>query len=476
MGSSELRHLVRRTKIVCTVGPASEPPHILRAMIEAGMDVARLNMSHGSVESHAQRVRRIRDLSRELGKPVAILMDVQGPKIRVGPIQGGKALLLEGQKFTLTACEVEGDSHRASVSYKKLHRQATPGNTVLLGDGLVALRVTAVSGSDVVCVVTEGGEIGSNQGVTVAEADIDLPALDEEDLVHLGLAAEWGVDLIAASFVRNQRDVETVRDAIHRAGTDIPVIAKIESRSGLDNIQAIVASADGVMVARGDLGLSIPAEEVPLAQKTIIARCGHAGKPVITATQMLESMVEHSRPTRAEVTDVANAIFDGSDAVMLSEETAMGRHPVTVVSTMSRIALRIERALGFELRQLGETPTCIAEAISHATCQTAQDLDVAAIICSTQSGSTARMVARFRPRAPVLAVTPSEPVVRRLAMVWGVHPLLVPRSENIDQMVDVAIKAAKESGFVKPGDVVAITAGVKTGEPGSTNMLQVHTA
>lgn len=466
---------VRRTKIVCTIGPASESPETIRALITAGMDVARLNFSHGTLEEQGRRIDTLRAEAARLGKNLAILLDIQGPKIRLGHF--AQPVLVEpGDTVVLTSEPVPCTRERISVGYPHLARDLRPGAPVFIDDGLIELQVQKVAGNDVICQVQVGGELRSRKGVSLPGVEIDLPPATEEDVQHLRFGVEKGVDYVAASFVRRRSHVEAIRQIVREAGGDQPIIAKIESGEGVRRLDEIVAAADGVMVARGDLGVETPLEEVPLVQRMIIEKCNEAGKPVITATQMLESMVENHRPTRAEVTDVAHAIFDGTDAVMLSGETAVGRFPVEAVRVMARICQRIEASLPYE--EMLEKKRIyarrdIAEAISYATCQTASDLNAAAILSSTQSGSTARMVAKYRPRAPIIAVTPNPAIVRRLALVWGVHPLLVSKAENIDRMLDVAVGAARAAGLVTDGDLIAITAGVRTGVPGSTNLLQV---
>lgn len=448
---------------------------MIRALLEAGMNVARLNFSHGTLEEQGTRIRRLREEAVRAGKTLAILLDIQGPKIRLG--QFARPVQVEvGEKLVLTSEEVPCTRERVWVGYAHLARDLAPGRHVFVDDGLIELEVEEIRGNDVVCRVLVGGELRSRKGVSLPGVEIDLPPATEEDCRHIRFGVEQGVDFIAASFVRKADHVEAIREIVRQAGGNQPIIAKIESEEGVRRIDEIVAAADGVMVARGDLGVETPLEEVPLVQRLIIEMCNRAGKPVITATQMLESMVENHRPTRAEVTDVANAIIEGTDAVMLSGETAVGRYPVEAVRVMARICQRIEESLPYEemlQKKRIYARRDIAEAISHATCQTATDLNAAAILSSTQSGSTARMVSKYRPRAPIIAVTPTPEVVRQLALVWGVHPLLVEKSANIDDMLDVAVRAAQAAELISPGDLIAITAGVRTNVAGSTNLLQV---
>ena len=467
---------VRKTKIVCTIGPASDGAETMAALLRAGMNVARINFSHGTHEEHLERLKRLRAVAKDQGVVLAIMQDIQGPKIRIGDLPG-KVMLENGETFIITTEECEGSANRVSVNYPKLPQDVGPGNVIYLDDGLLKLEVREVRGNDVYCQVMVGGELSSRKGLSLPGVTVDLPPVTEADIRDLHFGIKHGVDMIAASFVRRREGIETVREIIRSEGADIPIIAKIENHEGVENIDEIIAVADGVMVARGDMGVEMQPEEVPFIQKMIIHKCNVAGKPVITATQMLDSMARNARPTRAEVTDVATAILDGTDAVMLSGETAIGRYPVLAVEMMSRIAQRTECSL-LE-HQITETERLndehsIAEAISYATWQTSQDVKATAIICSTQSGSTARMVSRYRPQAPILAMTPHENVVRQLALVWGVCPILVPPTHDIDDMLDVSIHAALETGLVRRGDVVTISAGVMTDRPGSTNLLQVH--
>ncbi|MEW6046965.1 MAG: pyruvate kinase [Bacillota bacterium] len=479
----------RHTKLVCTIGPASETEEILTGMLDAGMDVARLNLSHGTLDEHTRRLERLRRLSGRHQRQLAVMLDIQGPKIRLGDLPDEPIRLKPGDVVVLEGVEPgePAGPGAIAVGYPQLAQSVRPDQAIHLDDGAIRLVVESVEERRVRCRVQNGGLLRSRKGVALPGVDVALPALTAADRQHLLWAARVGVDFVAASFVRRAEHVEAVRDELRRAGSRACIVAKIESAEGLRNLDAIVASADGVMVARGDLGVDIPLEEVPLAQKEIIRRCNAAGKPVIVATQMLESMVRSPLPTRAEVTDVANAIFDGADAVMLSGETAVGEHPVEAVSMLHRIAISAERAYPY-WRDPGSWPgrgpgapaaagaldPTVAQAISRATCEAAEDVGASAILCSTQSGATARMVARFRPRAPIVAATPYSEVARQLAVVWGVVPVVVPRARNIDEMIDVSLGAARETNLVSSGDRVVVAAGVKTDLPGSTNMLQVH--
>ena len=468
----------RHTKIVCTIGPSSESEEALLALTEAGMDVARLNLSHGTLEEHRLRLERLRRVNSGRTLPVAVMLDIQGPKIRLGQLPQPRQLRRGAVVYLAPASQDDGSREEVlPVQYDHLAEDLRPQQVVYLDDGLVELAVEAVERPYVRCRVITPGSVRSRTGVVMPGVEGRLPALTETDREHLRFAVEQDVDLVAASFVRRAEHVEAVRAAIRAAGGDIPVIAKLESGEGLRHLDEIVEAADGIMVARGDLGVSIALEQVPLAQKEIIRRCNRAGKPVITATQMLESMVHNPRPTRAEAADVANAIIDGTDAVMLSGETAVGRYAPEAVRTMDRIAREVE-ARGYDYTRFrqeaaGPAPS-VALAISRAACQSAMELGLAAILCSTQSGATARMVARFRPRPPIIAATPNPRVARQLALVWGVVPVVVPRATNIDGMIDVTLQAAWRTGLVRRGDRVAVVAGVRTDVPGSTNLLQIY--
>ena len=473
---------MRRTKIVCTIGPATESLEMIEALARAGMDVARLNFSHGSLQEHAARIERIRQVEQSVGRPLAILLDIQGPKIRIGDVPGGRMPVAAGQPVYVSAqdgpvmVDPSGEV-TLTIPYPQLLAQLAPGQTIFLDDGLIELRVERVEKERLLARVVTGGEIRSRNGVTLPDVDVDLPAVDATDIEHIRFGVERGVDFIAASFVRRPEHVDAVRDCILSVGGTQQVIAKIESRAGVRNIDGILERADGIMIARGDMGVELPPEEVPLVQRALIEKGNQVGKPVITGTQMLDSMARNPRPTRAEVTDVANAIFQGTDAVMLSGETAVGRYPVEAVRMMDRIARSAEAALDYPAlleRRRNRKGRSVADAIALATCQAAADLNLKAILCSTQSGSTARMVSKYRPQAPVMAVTPNEHVVRQLCLVWGVIPVKVPRALHIDGIVDVAVEAAKRHGLVVDGDRVAIAAGVRTGTPGSTNLLQIH--
>ena len=468
---------MRRTKIVCTIGPASEQPEILHQMIKSGMDVARLNFSHGLHSEHRGRIETIRRVAAEMGRQVAIMLDTKGPEIRTGLLKGGEIKLVEGGRFTLTTREIEGNQEIVSISWTQLAAEVKPGQTVLIDDGLIVLKVTGVEGTEISCQIITGGVLRNRKGVHVPGVRVNLPALMPKDIEDIRFGIANKVDFIAASFVRRADDVLEIRRLLEENRADIDIIAKIENDEGVETLEEILRVADGIMVARGDLGVDLPAEEVPLIQKQIIARCNQAGKPVITATQMLDSMIRNPRPTRAEASDVANAIFDGTDAIMLSGETAVGKYPVEAVQTMARIAQRAEEALDYGgiLRAKGDNAgATITDAISHATCTTAMGLGATAIISSSKSGYTARMVSKYRPGCPIIAATPKEEVLRRLSIVWGVIPIQVRETTGTDQMIEEATKKSLKAGLIKCGDLVVITAGVPVGVPGTTNLIKVH--
>ncbi|NPV89454.1 MAG: pyruvate kinase [Firmicutes bacterium] len=468
---------MRRTKIVCTIGPASESVEVLERLMQEGMNVARLNFSHGSHPEHLARVEAIRKAARNTGIRTAIMLDTKGPEIRTGVLKAETITLEEGKQITLTTEEIAGDSNRLSVSYQGLPQDVQPGNMILIADGLIGLEVISVRGTEIICEVVNGGEIGSRKNLNVPGASIRLPAVTEKDIADINFAIDHQLDFIAASFVRKASDVLEIRKLLEDRDSDIHIIAKIENQEGVDNLSEIIQVSDGVMVARGDLGVEIPTEEVPLVQKVIIRACNQVGKPVVTATQMLESMIRNPRPTRAEASDVANAIFDGSDAIMLSGETAAGRYPVETVRTMARIARRAEMALNYreilKEKVIAAQPT-ITDAISHATCTTAMDLGASAIITATSSGSTARIVSKYRPGSPIIGVTTQERVANKLCLVWGVMPLLAKPTQGTDMMIEEAINGSVDAGLIRTGDLVVLTAGVPIGVPGSTNLIKVH--
>lgn len=468
---------MKRTKIVCTIGPASESVDMLCALLRAGMNVARLNFSHGSHEEHAQRIQNIRLASRQCDIPVAIMLDTKGPEIRTGNFKDGRVTLTAGQKVTVTTEMIEGDAKRFAVNYSQLAQEVHPGDTILLDDGLIALTVEAIEGTEIYCQVQNTGEVSNHKGVNIPNVAIGLPAVTDKDHADILFGIEQGVDFIAASFIRSAGDVLEIRRILEEHQANIHIISKIENQQGVDHLEEILAISDGLMVARGDLGVEIPAEQVPLVQKQMIARCNLVGKPVITATQMLDSMMRNPRPTRAEASDVANAIFDGTDAIMLSGETAAGKYPLESVQTMANIAAMTETALDYahllneKGLQAGHSTTA---AIGYATCTTARNLEAAAIITATESGSTARMVSKFRPETPIIAITHNEETQRKLLLNWGVMPLLGHKANNTDELIDQSIQIALQKGHIKRGDLVVLTAGVPVGIPGTTNLLKVE--
>ncbi|MFX4303420.1 pyruvate kinase [Alicyclobacillus tolerans] len=470
---------MRKTKIVCTIGPASESPEILRQLMRAGMDVARLNFSHGSYEEHAERIRRIREAAADVGKHVAILLDVKGPKIRTGKIAGGQVELLDGKLVTLTIQPLaEGTAERVWISYEGLVEDVYPGAPIRIDDGLIGLKVVEVKGQDIVCIVTNGGILKDNKGINVPGVTLRIPGVTEKDKADIRFGIDQGVDMFAASFVRKAGDILEVRRILEERHYEADIIAKIETVEGLERLDEIVEVTDGVMVARGDLGVEIATEDVPLAQKRIISLCNQWGKPVITATQMLDSMQRNPRPTRAEASDVANAILDGTDAIMLSGETAAGRYPLESVQTMAQIAERAEEAIlkrEVVYHHHTEVERKVPDAISHAAKEMASELDVAAIVTATTSGHTARHIAKHRPLKTIVAATPDARVARRLMLSWGVCPVVVPMASTTDDVLETAVEGALDAGYVQHGDMVIILAGVPVGIRGTTNLLKVHT-
>ncbi|TCP32089.1 pyruvate kinase [Scopulibacillus darangshiensis] len=469
---------MRKTKIVCTIGPASESIEKLEQLIESGMNVARLNFSHGDYAEHGARIKNIREASRMTGKSVAILLDTKGPEIRTGNMATEKVHLEKGQQLIVSMDEILGTSEIISVTYQDLINDITIGSTILLDDGLIELKVVEKRDKEIVTQVMNSGDLKSKKGCNVPNVSVNLPGITEKDANDIVFGIEQGVDFIAASFVRRASDVLDIRKLLetHQA-EDIHIIPKIENREGVENIDEILDVSDGLMVARGDLGVEIPAEEVPLVQKQLIKKCNVQGKPVITATQMLDSMQRNPRPTRAEASDVANAIFDGTDAIMLSGETAAGDYPVEAVKTMDLIASRTETALDYRdiLANCSRASNnTITDAIGQAVAHTALNLNVSSIVTATVSGHTARVVSRYRPKANIVAVTSTEKAMRKLALVWGVFPQLGKIATSTDEMLEVAVDEAVHSGLVSHGDLVVITAGVPVGEVGTTNLLKVH--
>ncbi len=468
---------IKRTKIVCTLGPATDKEEVLRELIKNGLNVARMNFSHGSHEEHKKRIDLVKKIREELNQPTGILLDTKGPEIRTGQFELPEVFLEEGQTFTITMKDVMGNQDMCTVSYKDLAKDVEPGNTILIDDGLVGLTVKEINGDDIVCEVQNSGIVKNHKGVNVPGVKVNLPAITEKDRSDILFGIEQGIDFIAASFVRKVSDVLAIRQILEENNaTDIKIISKIENQEGVDNLDEIIAVSDGIMVARGDLGVEIPTEEIPIVQKLMIKKCNEAGKPVITATQMLDSMMRNPRPTRAEVTDVANAIYDGTDAIMLSGETAAGKYPVEAVKTMAQIAKRTEETVDYNkaLRNKKSSVADVTDAISYATCTTAMDLKAKAILSSTSSGHTARMVSKFRPDCPIVAATSKDRVMRQLSLTWGVLPIKRKMSKTTDEVISNAIEAAKAADYVKYEDLVVVTAGVATGVSGTTNLIKVE--
>lgn len=471
--------MLRKTKIVCTIGPASDSEEIITGLFDAGMNVSRHNFSHGDHQSHGATMERVRRIAGEKGLHPAILLDTKGPEIRVRKFKGGKVFLKEGETVTIIGGEdFLGDETRFAITYKDFEGTLEKGNHILLNDGLVDLEIVSVQGNTAKTIVRNSGEISDNKSSNFPGVKTNLPALTEQDRRDIKLGVDFGVDMIAASFIRKASDVLAIRKVLHEfGGDDIQIYAKIENQEGVDNIDEIIRYSDGIMVARGDLGVEIPLEQIPVIQKMIIRKCNTAGKAVITATQMLDSMVRNPRPTRAEVSDVANAIMDGSDAVMLSGETASGDWPLETVRTMARIAVETEAAMDYDF-QLGirlETRTSsVQSAISAAVVQSANRLEAKAIITATQSGATARNISKFRPQSVIVAVTPIQETARRLACSWGVYPILSEPYETTDEMIEKTTAAAKIKGFVGDGDLVVLTAGIPMNYRGSTNLMKIQ--
>ncbi|QWC21945.1 pyruvate kinase [Bacillus haikouensis] len=471
---------MRKAKIVCTIGPASESIEKLSQLIDAGMNVARLNFSHGDHEEHGQRIKNIREAAAKAGKTVGILLDTKGPEIRTNNMENDGFELQQGASVIVSMKEVLGTPEKFSVTYEGLIDDVDTGSKILLDDGLIGLEVTEIdkANGEIHTVVSNSGMLKNKKGVNVPGVSVNLPGITDKDAKDIIFGIQQDVDFIAASFVRRASDVLEIRQLLeeHHA-PHIQIIPKIENQEGVDNIDEILEVSDGLMVARGDLGVEIPAEEVPLVQKQLIKKCNSQGKPVITATQMLDSMQRNPRPTRAEASDVANAIFDGTDAIMLSGETAAGTYPVEAVQTMHNIAFKAETALDFNeilSARSKESDHNMTDAIGQSVAHTAINLDVNAIVAPTESGHTARMISKYRPKAPIVAVTGSESVSRRLALVWGVYPTVGRRVSTTDEMLDMAVEESVNSGMTKHGDLIVITAGVPIGETGTTNLMKIH--
>ena len=468
---------IRKTKIVCTMGPNLFEKHLIAPLMKAGMNVARFNFSHGTYETHQHYYDEVCRICDELGLPVATMLDTKGPEIRVRSFKNGRVTLKNGQLFTLTTDEVEGDEERVSITYKELPQDIAVGTSILIDDGLIGMQVERIDGADIVCRVLNGGVVSNNKGVNIPNAHLSMPFISEKDHQDILFAIKNGYDFIAASFTRCADDIMQIRHILQENNCHtINIIAKIENMEGVENIDEILRVVDGVMVARGDLGVEVPLEDVPSLQKKLIQRGIAAGKPVITATQMLDSMIKNPRPTRAEATDVANAIYDGTSAIMLSGESAVGAYPVEAVETMVRIALRAEADMDYIRRFSRDTSasTDVTNAISHATVTSAHDLNASAIITVTKSGSTARILSRYRPACVIVGCTTEKHVWRQLALSWGTVPLMIAEESNTDDLFEHAVDAAVKNGLVHDGELVVLTAGVPLGISGTTNLMKVH--
>ena len=471
---------MRKTKIVCTLGPATDDENVLRQLMLEGMSVARMNFSHGSHEEQKKRLDMVKKLRKELGLPVAALLDTKGPEIRIGDIEGGKVELKKGQTFVLTTEDIVGNAEIVSITYKQLYKDVKPGDSILIDDGLIGMEVQKIDGEEIVCQVKNGGFISNHTGVNVPGVELKMPFVSQKDYEDIVFAAEQDYDFIAASFTRTADDILEIRKILEeKGGQYIHIIAKIENMQGVENCEEILRVADGIMIARGDMGVEIPLEEVPIIQKKLIRMALKASKPVITATQMLDSMIKNPRPTRAETSDVANAIYQGTGAIMLSGETAAGAYPVEAVRTMARIAERTEKDIDysreFKPRRLAERPD-VTNAISHATCTTAMDLNAAAIVAVTKSGRTVGRIAKYRPSCPIIGCATHSRVCRQLSLMWGVIPVEMQEEETADDLFDHAVKLSEDKKLISRGDLVVITAGVPLGLSGTTNMLKVQVA
>ncbi len=469
---------MKRTKIVCTVGPGTDKSGVLESMIQAGMNVARFNFSHGNHEEQAERMQMVRDAARIVNKPIALMLDTKGPEVRLGLFEEGKVFLEAGQTFTLTAKEIKGTKDISSINHSGLPQDVSVGNKILLADGLITLDIKEINGDEIITTVLNSGAIGDRKRVAVPGVALSLPPVSEKDEADLRFGCAQGVDFVAASFMQRGQDVVAIRRILEEECTDIKIISKIENAEGLKNLDEILEMSDGLMVARGDLGVEIPAEEVPVLQKMMIEKCNKAGKPVITATQMLESMIQNPRPTRAEASDVANAILDGTDAIMLSGETASGKYPIEAVTTMARIAEVTEKATIYDNqgRAINNDALTTTDAVCLAGVKVADNLQASAILTCTESGHTAISVARHRPSCNVIAITPHDSTIRRMQLFWGVQAIKGRQFENSDDMVKQAINVSLGEGAIQSGDLVVVTAGVPSGSAGTTNMIRVHIA
>ena len=468
---------MRKTKIICTLGPSTDKEGVLRDLIANGMNVARFNFSHGSHEEHLGRLEKLKALREELGKPVAALLDTKGPEIRLKDFKNGVENLVAGQTFTLTTRDVEGTNEICSITYKDLPMDVEPNGTIMLDDGLIKLQIQTVNDTDIVCTVLNSGKIKNKKGVNVPGVHLSMPYMSQRDKDDIIFGIQQGYDFIAASFVRTAQDVYEIRNLLNQYDSNIRIIAKIENREGVNNIDSILAAADAVMVARGDLGVEIDFTELPGIQKTIIERSFSFGKPIVTATQMLDSMMVNPRPTRAEISDVANAIYDGTSAIMLSGETAAGAYPVEALKTMSAIAERTEQE-GFHLRgrTMDSNPgkISVSDATAHAACLTARDVNAAAIVTVSESGTTARLLSKYRPQQPIIACVMREQVQRQLSLSWGITPLMMSLAHSTDELIEMSTALAKENGYLHNGELAVLTAGVPVGVSGTTNMIKIH--
>ena len=471
---------MRRTKIVCTLGPSTDKEEVLRNLMKNGMNVARMNFSHGTHEEQKARLDMIKKLREELNLPVAALLDTKGPEIRIGDVEGGKLELKPGQEFTLTTEEMLGTEKKVTITYKELYKDVEPGDSILIDDGLIGMEVVRIDESDIVCRVKNGGFISNHKGVNVPGVELNMPFVSPKDLADIVFAVEQDYDFIAASFTRTAEDIMEIRKILQEHGGEkIHIIAKLENKQGVKNCEDILRVADGIMIARGDMGVEIPLEEVPVIQKELIRKAMHMGKPVITATQMLDSMMKNPRPTRAETSDVANAIYQGTSAIMLSGETAAGAYPIEAVQTMAKIAERTEQDIDysreFKPRKLAEAPD-VTSAISHATCTTAADLKAAAIVAVSKSGRTVSRIAKYLPVCPIIGCTTDERVYRQLNLLWGVTPVVMEEANTADELFDHAVELAEQKGLIVRGELVVIAAGVPVGLSGTTNMMKVQIA
>ena len=468
---------MRKTKIICTLGPSTDKEGVLRELVANGMNVARFNFSHGSHEEHLGRLEKLKAIREELGKPVAALLDTKGPEIRLKDFKNGTEMLEAGQMFTLTTRDVEGTKEICSITYKDLPQDVQPGGTIMLDDGLIKLQIQTVNDTDIVCKVLNNGKIKNKKGVNVPGVHLSMPYMSQRDKDDIIFGIEQGFDFIAASFVRTAQDVYDIRNLLNEYDSNIRIIAKIENREGVNNIDSILAAADAVMVARGDLGVEIDFTELPGIQKNIIERSFSFGKPIVTATQMLDSMMVNPRPTRAEISDVANAIYDGTSAIMLSGETAAGAYPVEALKTMSAIAERTEQE-GFHLRgrTMDSNPgkISVSDATAHAACLTARDVNAAAIVTVSESGTTARLLSKYRPQQPIIACVMREQVQRQLSLSWGITPLMMSLAHSTDELIEMSTALAKENGYLHNGELAVVTAGVPVGVSGTTNMIKIH--